>query len=212
MAGIPKPFRRNVRQFLDGSYSEGGRWRYVRHPAFAQHPDKYVRAFLLIQKDFQALFDYIEPADANLPCYSFRTHELLVRTCIEVEANFKAILLENGFARPGDWNMQDYRKVNRTHRLSSYQVKVPYWHGVGSIRTPFAAWDGAAGGGLSWYQAYNAKKHDRHAEFNRANFENLSMVFVDYYPFSHLNFSITISGREPISFRSEDLMTVSSRR
>jgi hypothetical protein len=144
----------------------------VLHPAFAQHADKYVRAFLLIQKDFQALFDYVEPSDVNHPCYSFRMHELLVRTCIEVEANFKAILAENDYDRLGDWNMGDYRKVNSTHRLSSYKVKVPYWHGVHNIRTPFAGWTAPAGG-LPWYQAYNATKHDRHAEFPRANFENL---------------------------------------
>jgi hypothetical protein len=34
--------------------------------------------------------DYVEPADQNLNTYSFRIHELLMRACIEVEANCKA--------------------------------------------------------------------------------------------------------------------------
>lgn len=54
-----------------------------------------MRAFLLVQKDLQELFDYVEPADKKLCCYSYRIHELLMRTCIEVKANCKAILSEN---------------------------------------------------------------------------------------------------------------------
>ena len=67
---ITRPYRRTCRQFKDGQYFEGGRWGYLLHPKFAQSPEHYVRAFLLIQKDLQELFDYIEPADKNIKCYS----------------------------------------------------------------------------------------------------------------------------------------------
>jgi hypothetical protein len=67
--------------------------------------------------------------------------------------------------------MGDYRKLNPTHRLSSYQIKLPLWHGAGAVRTPFAAW--ASDNSLSWYQDYNAVKHDRHHSFQKANFANL---------------------------------------
>ena len=120
---ITKPFRRTCRELADGSYERSGNGRYVKHPRFAVAPEQYVRAFLLIQKDLQELFDYVEPADKNLGCYSYRIHELHMRTCIEVEANWKAILTENGYVRGGDWNMGDYKKIEKTHRLSGYQVK-----------------------------------------------------------------------------------------
>src|SRR5262245_2566545 len=87
---VSKPFRRTVRQWTDGPYSEEGRSRYIDHPRFAEAREHYIRGFLLIQKDLQTLFDYVEPSDHNLHCHSFRIHELLLRTCVEVEANCKA--------------------------------------------------------------------------------------------------------------------------
>lgn len=141
------------------------------HPKFAQSPEHYVRAFLILLKDLQELFDYVEPADKNLVCYSFRIHALLIRACVEVEANCKAILKENGYSRAGDWNMGDYKKIEKTHLLSAYKVKVPNWSGTRATRSPFSAW--VSGGSLSWYQAYNTTKHDRHSQFEEATFEHL---------------------------------------
>jgi len=117
----------------------------------------------------QELFDYVEPADTNLNSYSYRIHALLLRASVEVEANCKAILTENGYVKE-QMTMADYKKINVTHRLSSYQVKVPHWTGTQGLRSPFAAW--AIGGTLPWYGAYNASKHDRHTAFSEATFEH----------------------------------------
>ncbi len=89
---------------------------YITHPKFAQSSDQYVCSFVLLLRDLQELFDYVEPSDTNLKCYSYRIYELLVRACIEVEANCKAILLENGYKKEDDLNMNDYKKVEKTHR------------------------------------------------------------------------------------------------
>jgi hypothetical protein len=169
---VSKPYRRTIRQFVDGHYAEGGRWRYIRHRMFATEPEHYVRAFAIIQKDMLEVFDFVEPADTNLSCYSYRIHELFIRTCIEIEANFKAILAENGYVRSGgDWNMTDYRKTEASHLLSAYLVKFPVWQGSQHTRRPFGTW--GLGGGLAWYQDYNLAKHSRHGNFDRANFSNL---------------------------------------
>jgi hypothetical protein len=168
---VSKPYRRTFRQFVDGQYSEGGRARYVRHAKFAVAPEQYLRAFGVIQKDLLNLFDYVEPASKNLECYSYRIHELFMRICIEIEANCKAILLENGYRRAGDWNVSDYKGLNRTHCLSMYKAKLPVWHGEAHVRTPFAAWNIEKS--PPWYRAYNEAKHDRHEKFHLANFDNL---------------------------------------
>lgn len=168
---VIRPYRRTCRQFIDGHYMEGGRWEYMVHPKFAQSPEHYVRAFLILLKDLQELFDFVEPSDRNLACYSYRIHALLLRACVEVEANCKAILKENGYSRSGDWDMRDYKKIEKTHLLSSYEVRVPNWTGVSATRSPFSAW--SAGRLLPWYQAYNTTKHDRHSEFEKATFEHL---------------------------------------
>jgi hypothetical protein len=57
-------------------------------------------------------------------------------------------------------DINDYKKIEESHRLSAFQVKIPIWHGSNDIRTPFASW--ASGGSLPWYKAYNDTKHDRH--------------------------------------------------
>lgn len=172
---VTKPYRRTCRQFLNGSYSEGGKWMYPLHPAFARDKEQYVRAYLLLQNDLLELFEYVEPSDLNLPSHSFRTHGLLMRTCIELEANWKAILRDNNYSRAGDWNRSDYRKIDRTHLLSGYEVKVPNWRGNSGTFKPFGAW--ASGSALTWYDAYNSAKHDRHSQFQDANLENLLGAF-----------------------------------
>jgi hypothetical protein len=200
---VTKPYYRTARQFVDDGYSEGGRSQYIRHPSYADEPSNYVRAFLLIQKDLQVLFEYIEPADQNISTYSFRTHELLLRTCMEIEANFKAILRANIYSPPSrSWNIIDYAKIDKSHYLSDYTVKVPYWKGGSGIRRPFADWK--SGHGLSWYQAYNASKHDRAQELKAATFDavidaycGLSVVLTAqflFYDFVPANDVLTAEG------------------
>lgn len=76
-----------------------------------------------------------------------------------------------GIPKSGDWNMNDYKKLEATHFLSAYEIKIPVWQGRTNARMPFAPW--ATGGVLPWYQAYNNAKHDRHDKFRQANFGNL---------------------------------------
>jgi hypothetical protein len=64
--------------------------------------------------------------------------------------------------------MKDYRKLEVSHRLSSYRAKLPLWSGGSAVRSPFKAW--SSGGSLPWYQAYNRTKHNRHEHFKDANF------------------------------------------
>lgn len=176
--GVIKPYYRTAREFTDGFYSNSGHSRYIDHPAYADRPSDYIRAFLLIQKDLQALFEYIEPSDQNGAAYSFRTYELLLRTCTELEANFKAILRANKYTKnPDKWNIGDYSKVNKSHFLSDYEVKMPYWTGGSNFRKPFAAWGNTPPSSLTWYRAYNTSKHDRAQELKSATFSDLIDAF-----------------------------------
>jgi hypothetical protein len=181
---LAKPFHRNYRGIKPGKNSGYSDWAYIRDREYAKKPEHYVRAFVLIQNDLQALFEYLEPSYECQRAYSYRIHALLMRTCIEVEANFKAILEENTFTSPSgrSVNMTDYRKVDETHHLSSYVVVLPIWNGAPPFLRPFEPWKACRGlpkpGGISlpWYKAYNDSKHDRHDEFKKANFWNLLMA------------------------------------
>jgi len=165
---LKNPYKRIIRPFKDGKYKFP---EYVYHPEYAKIPTHYIRSYLIIQKDLIHLFEYIEPADCNLSTYSIRINELLVRACIEFEANCVAILSENGYSKKGNWNISDFKKVNASHLLSDYLIKLPVWTGNKNIIKPFEDWN--SGDSLSWYQAYNKTKHQRYTNFDKAKFEHV---------------------------------------
>jgi len=181
VVSLSKPFHRNYRAIKPGPQSGYSRWAYIHDRQYANNAEHYVRAFMLIQNDLQSIFEYVEPSDECRTAFSYRIHALLIRACVELEANFKAILEENTVTPPAkrSLNIGDYRKVDATHHLSSYEVMLPIWNGAPLILRPFEPWKPARGppnpGGLTlpWYQAYNASKHDRQDEFKKANLENL---------------------------------------
>ncbi len=65
----------------------------------------------------------------------------------------------------------DYKKIDKSHYLSQYEVQIPNWIGNLSPLTPFSSW--ASGNSLAWYQTYNQTKHDRHKNFEKAQFGSL---------------------------------------
>lgn len=130
------------------------------------------------------------------------------------------ILVENGYPDSDKLTMNDYKKVEQSHRLSAYKVKLPIWSGSLGERRPFAEW--SSGKTLPWYQAYNSTKHDRHAEFSEATFANMldavaGVVVVlaaqfgthDYMPYSWTKVitpegvELAIGGYFQISFPSD---------
>lgn len=175
---LPKPYHRNWRAIKPGPNSGYSGWGYIIDKQYAQSPTHYVRAYQIIQADLERLFEYVEPSPESLQTFSYRIHELLMRTCIELEANFKAILTENIYTPQVDrfgnpiYNMTVYKKVDVTHHLSSYEVSLPIWSGPQNIIKPFEEWNSAPSR-LTWYQAYNASKHDRHVAFKEAKMAHL---------------------------------------
>jgi hypothetical protein len=169
---IAKPYHRNYRAMKpDGPNASYSSEAYISDDDYARSAAHYVRAFLIIQKDLEDIFEYVEPSSESLETYSYRIHGLLMRACIEVEANLKAILTENTYSKhAGKLTMVDYKKVDVTHHLSSYEVSLPIWNGPQRILKPFGTWPN---GPLDWYQAYNASKHDRQDAFKKANVRHL---------------------------------------
>lgn len=167
-----KPFRRTFRQMKPAVNSGYSQWAYIRDRDYATNAIHYVRAFLLIQDDLKRIFEFIEPSDENESVYSFRIHELYMRTCIEIEANFRAIMEDNKYTpQIKNTNMTIYKKVDVSHRLSSYRTNLPIWTGTNDVFSPFASWKTCSM--LSWYQDYNESKHNRQTGFKKANLSNL---------------------------------------
>lgn len=181
---VKKPYHRIHRSVDLASPNAGySSWAYIIDRDYANAPEHYVRALALIQSDLRLIFEYLEPSTLCQSAYSYRIHALLMRTCIEIEANFKAILEENIFTPQGNGRLTigHYRKIDASHHLSSYKVMLPIWEHAPLILEPFAGWAPFRGRALPsgvspslhWYQAYNASKHDRQSEFRQANLKNL---------------------------------------
>ncbi len=180
-----KPYHRIYRPVkedcINSSYSD---WAYITDKDYAQNPEHYVRAFSIIQDDVFKLFEFIEPSDSNLKTHSFRIHELLMRLCMEIESNFKAILKENIYTPldsknklrlENSWNFRDYMIINRTHHLDGFKIQFPIWKGTEGVFQPFKSLK--TNDTPSWWSAYNKSKHDRYNNFEYANFENLMNAY-----------------------------------
>jgi len=141
-------------------------------------PDRItlLRAFSIIEEDLRTAFDYLEPADENLNVFSHRLYELLLRACTEFEANCKGILADNGYTKQDRWNVSDYRRIERSSRLSEYQVQIPAWRGNKGKFKPFESCSEQHSSPLKWYRDYNSVKHNRSEKFELANLENVLLA------------------------------------
>jgi len=169
---LANPFYRIARPLNDQTsyvYGYNDEQSYIADNRYADDRLHLIRAYHIIEQDFKKLLEYIEPSDANLPTFSFRTYELLLRASTEFEANAKGILIANGYNK-SKLNIHDYHKLDQAMKLSEYELYINIWDtGIKTVK-PFADW--AKGPSLSWYQAYNDVKHNRKSSFNQASFAN----------------------------------------
>jgi hypothetical protein len=120
---------------------------------------------------------------------SSRPTKILVRTLFELmncscvyarnlKQTSKQFSRANAYTESSDkWNITRYSKINKSHFLSDYEVKMPYWSGGNRFRRPFAAWSNVPRGPLAWYRTYNTSKHDRAQEHKSATFNDLIDAF-----------------------------------
>lgn len=188
---VPKPIRLLALPIVKENGHIGGNSAYVLHPAYSGDPRHYVAALKLIRDDLFAIFEYVEPADSNNNVYSHRIHQLLLRVCVEVEAHFRNILRANDYQSKNNvWRMCDYQRVEHTHRLSAYSVRYPGWRGQQvSLWRPFAPWAGVTAGKLPWWESYNASKHDRNENFEKANLGCLMNAIAGLIVLYHAQYS-----------------------
>jgi len=169
------PYYRIARFEKDKSY-----WAsYLLNEKNAPDVRQRIAFYHLLERDLKQLFDYIDPHDRNESVFSLRTHELLMRAAVEFESNAQAILNVNGYQKSGDLNMSDYKKIEQSSRLSGYTLQLPLFSPLKEF-SPFDPWH--RGSSLEWWNAYNASKHNRGDNFERANLlraiEGVGAVFV----------------------------------
>jgi hypothetical protein len=164
---LTRPFYRIWRPPHNDNFFEND---YVLDPRNAPDAINLIRGYHLLERELFKLFDFVEPADANLSCYSHQLYALILRASTEFEANAKAILIKNSYTRAGNFNVRDYYKLQSAMRLSEYRVTIPIWQGNHRVVQPFDTWSTRSS--LPWYQSYNRVKHNRSDEFQSASLKN----------------------------------------
>ncbi|QEL56743.1 hypothetical protein [Chromobacterium paludis] len=119
------------------------------------------------------IFKNIEPSTNNLNTYSHKIRELLILACTEIEASWKAVLIENSSKKESRYKTNHYFKTKDLLKLDKWSVHLKDYEHLG-VLTPFKDWNETnPTRSLEWYDSYNAVKHDREGEFERANLKNL---------------------------------------
>lgn len=185
---IDRPYKRICRPFADGNYIRSLQSFYVTDRRYAQDHVDFIRAYHLLEAELKRIFDFVEPADANLSCYSHQLYALLLRASTEFESNAKAVLTANGYSSNRNLNITDYHKLDAAMRLSDYTVTVPIWTGQRRRIAPLQEWRSSPT--LSWYQSYNASKHDRALNFKHASLENALLAVSAVFCLLFAQFSI----------------------
>lgn len=124
----------------------------------------------------------IQPVPSNYSAFGHDIRNLLILACAEVETHWRGVLAANGVNKDR-YSTQDYVALRRAMKLDEYSVTFPNYPWLEDI-SPFRGWgsSGRPTQELEWYAAYNAVKHNREAEFEKATllhvFEALSACVV----------------------------------
>lgn len=120
-----------------------------------------------------SICETIQPIGGNLKSYGHSTRNLLILSCTEVEMHLKGVLNVNGVSKDR-MNIRDYAHVSAPLKLREYELSFPAFPWLEPFR-PFSEFGTEDGFShvLTWYQAYNAVKHDRENEFKNAELGNV---------------------------------------
>lgn len=121
------------------------------------------------------LFRFIEPTKDNASSYGHRIRELLILVCTEIETSWRSILEDNNYKGRSKkrYTTQDYIKLKKPLCFDEWSVSLKDYPSFGALK-PYKKWDAQKPtSSLLWYDAYNAVKHHRENEFNKATLSTL---------------------------------------
>jgi hypothetical protein len=125
---------------------------------------------MALRYQLENIFRTDHPVRENFNAFGHDIRNPLILASTEVEAHWKGVLAANGVKGR---NSKDYVKLSEPLKLRGYAVELPFYPWLEPIR-PFADWTPSCTltKDLGWYDAYQAVKHDRENQFNRATLAN----------------------------------------
>jgi hypothetical protein len=123
----------------------------------------------------------VQPEGKNLDAFGHDIRNLLILACTEAETHWRGVLVANGVTQDR-YTTNDYVKLRDPMKLDEYAVTFPNYPWLAAFK-PYEGWNTAKPTcSLGWYDAYNAVKHNRETEFERATlrrvFEAISACVV----------------------------------
>jgi hypothetical protein len=136
--------------------------------------NKYFPIYERLEREFCELTYAVALEDAHLNVYSILMSEFLLRICSECENISKTLLkdLEPSARNIKDKNFPTLGKELHAHvNFEIKEIEVIWLYQSLTILKikPFEGWKV---GNPAWYTAYNELKHDRDANFAKANYKN----------------------------------------
>ncbi|MFK7853012.1 MAG: hypothetical protein AB8B79_02820 [Granulosicoccus sp.] len=127
-----------------------------------------------LQLELISLFQVCEPSPCNMDVFGHRIRNLFLVAATEAEAQMKGVLVANSVDPLGrHYNTNDYVRLLGPMSLDQYEIMFPLHPCIASSR-PFDNWHASQPTrSLTWYDAYNATKHDREFSFDRATLSNV---------------------------------------
>lgn len=121
----------------------------------------------VLTQQLERICQTIHPTEKTFDAFGHDIRNLLILASTEVESHWRAVLVANG-RQKGTFNTKDYVALCEAMKLEEYAVTFPAYPWIEAI-APFKGWDSSAPTAtLKWYDAYNAVKHNRENEFERA--------------------------------------------
>lgn len=121
------------------------------------------------------ILNTVHPSNKTLKTYGHEIKNLIVLSCIEVEAQLKGIFKANEVTSNGNYNYNtyDYIKLKEVMQLHRFSVRLPLYTDLKTF-SPFKTWNKDIGPtkSLKWYASYNAVKHNSETEFHQATLGN----------------------------------------
>lgn len=126
----------------------------------------------MFSRDIRVLFEYIYPSEENLKVFVDRVRNLLILCATEVDTQLKEVLKANGRTKK-IYNIGDFKDLDQLLGLSEYRVKLVAFPKL-KERRPFELFPAQT---PSWWDAYNAAKHDRENSMPEATLEAMIDAF-----------------------------------
>jgi len=128
----------------------------------------YWQYFIALEADLAATVRFVEPAEANMACYSIEFARILLTAGSEVDVLCK-VLCQQHQIRLRPVNIQGYRNgiTAKFPGFTKMEIQIPRYN---LVRLPWREWE--KGETPAWWDSYNVVKHERHAHFPRATLGN----------------------------------------